>query len=317
MPNNLVTAVIPTRNRPDLVLRAVRSALDQTYDNLEVIVVVDGPDASTCAALDSISDARLRVLALEESVGGSDARNKGVEQATGEWVAFLDDDDEWFPAKIEKQMAVAIRSGSPLPIVACYFIGRTPSGDFVWPRRIPEPKEPLCEYLFCRHTLIRGEAQLQTSLILCRRRLLETVPFTTGLRRHQDTDWYLRVAAVDGVHVEFVAEPLAIWYLEENRPKTTSRLDWRYSLEWLRSVRALITRRAHTGFIATQLGPEAVQQGHWNAFLPLLREAVFVGSPRPIDLLLYFGMWLVPIPWRRNFRLALRRLSRSRVENFA
>ena len=306
MSHTLVSVIIPTRNRPELVLRAVRSALNQTYQHLEVIVVVDGPDLATNEALSTVVDGRLRIVALDHSIGGSDARNKGVQHATGHWIAFLDDDDEWLAPKIAKQMETALDSTSPFPVVSCYFIGRTPLGDFIWPRRTPNAGEPLCEYLFCRRSLFRGEGQLQTSLILTSRELMRQVPFTSSLRRHQDTDWYLRIAAVAGVEIKFIPEPLAIWYLEENRFKVTGRSDWRYSLGWLRGVRGIMTAKAYSGFIATQLAPEASRQGDWVAFFPLLWEAVAKGRPAPIDLILYLGMWFVPPSLRRNLRLALR-----------
>lgn len=315
MSTPLVSAVIPTRNRPPLLLRAVRSALGQTYENLEVVVVIDGPDPATEAALQVISDSRLRVLALAQSVGGSDARNQGVQHAKGDWIAFLDDDDEWLPSKIEKQMDVALRSSFPSPIVACYFFARTPACDYIWPRRTPRTGEPLCEYLFVKSSLFRGEAQLQTSLLFARRQLFLEVPFAGGLRRHQDTDWYLRVAEVAGVGVEFVREPLAVWYLEENRPKITGQSNWRNSLAWLRSRRKLTTPRAYTGFITTQLAAEAVQQSDWHAFFPLLREAVFVGSPYPFAVLHYLSLWFVPVTFRRKLRQTVRSVAQPLVDN--
>ena len=79
----LVSAVIPTRNRPLLVCRAVRSALDQTFGAIEVVVVVDGPDPETEKALNSIADSRLRMIALPNNVGGGEARNVGVRAAKG------------------------------------------------------------------------------------------------------------------------------------------------------------------------------------------------------------------------------------------
>ncbi|MGB9514059.1 MAG: glycosyltransferase family 2 protein, partial [Candidatus Acidiferrum sp.] len=103
----LVTAVIPTRNRHQLVTHAVRSALRQTYRNLEVVVVIDGADPKTEESLSRLADSRLRVIALPESSGPAAARNIGVAAARGEWIAFLDDDDQWLPEKIELQMAIA------------------------------------------------------------------------------------------------------------------------------------------------------------------------------------------------------------------
>jgi glycosyltransferase involved in cell wall biosynthesis len=315
MSTPLVSAVIPTRNRPELLLRAVHSVLTQTYENLEAIVVIDGPDPVTRSALDAIVDPRLRVVELEHSVGGSDARNRGVREANGEWVALLDDDDEWLPTKIEKQLEVAVHSRFSSPIVACYFIGRMPECDYIWPRRTPRADEALCEYLFVNTSVFRGETQLQTSLLFAKRELFEQVPFTSGLRRHQDTDWYLRVANVEGVGIEFVREPLAIWHLEENRPKITGRSDWRNSLGWLRSRREIITPRAYTSFISSQLAAEAIQQNDWEAFFPLLQEAVFVGSPHPFAMLHYFGLWFVPATMRRKMRQITGRVSPARVNN--
>jgi glycosyltransferase involved in cell wall biosynthesis len=317
MSSKLVSAIIPTRNRPELLLRAVRSVIAQTYENLEIIVVVDGPDSTSRAALNKIDDARLKVVQLAESVGGSDARNRGVQHAKGEWIAFLDDDDEWLPTKIEKQVTLGSQSPSPLPLVTCFFIGRTPTGEFVWPRRKPRVGEPLSEYLFTRRSVFFGEGQLQTSLILTKRRLLEEVPFTSGLRRHQDTDWYLRVAAHPEVQVEFVSEPLAVWYIGDTRPRITAYNDWRYSLDWLRARRHLVTQRAYAGFVVSQLGPQAAQQRDWSAFFPLLQEALFTGRAYPFDILLYTGFWITSTKFRHKMRLVTRRLLPRRVENAA
>lgn len=313
----LVSAVIPTRNRPELVIRAVHSALAQTYKRLEVIVVIDGPDADTESALRAIGDPRLLILSLPMSVGGSDARNAGVRSACGEWIAFLDDDDLWLPRKIEKQLDVAVGSRFSQPIVCCHFIGRTPTADYIWPRRKPRDGEPICEYLLVRKSIFRGEGHIQTSLILARRELLVEVPFTSGLRKWQDIDWCLRVAAVDGVGVEFADNVLAIWHVEDERPKITKDCDWRNSLEWLRLCRHFITPRAYSGFIATQLAWEASRQADWTAFLPLLGEAFKWGDVKPLDFYLYIGIWVIPVKVRRMLRRIVRFLSPRRIEGTA
>jgi glycosyltransferase involved in cell wall biosynthesis len=90
-----ISVVIPTRNRAALVPRAVHSALAQTLRDIEVIVVVDGPDPDTVEALAAIDDPRLRVVALDASGGAPAARNVGARNAGAPWVALLDDDDEW------------------------------------------------------------------------------------------------------------------------------------------------------------------------------------------------------------------------------
>ena len=108
-----VTVVIPTRDRWPTVTRAVACALHQEGVDVEVIVVDDGSRDETIPGLAQINDERLRVLHLRESEGGARARNVGIKEARGSWVAFLDDDDVWSPQKLRHQleMAHAVKAG--------------------------------------------------------------------------------------------------------------------------------------------------------------------------------------------------------------
>ncbi|MGH2653246.1 MAG: glycosyltransferase family 2 protein [Actinomycetota bacterium] len=108
-----VTIVIPTHDRPHLVDRAVRSALAQDEQDIEVIVVDDG---STPPYRPSVSDERLRVLRHDESKGGNAARNLGLAHARGEWITFLDDDDELLPHMVRTSLETAARSTLPPPV---------------------------------------------------------------------------------------------------------------------------------------------------------------------------------------------------------
>lgn len=300
--SELVSVVIPTCRRPEMVVRAVESVLRQTHRELEIIVVVDGPDEPTHAALRAIPDQRLRVLGLAKSVGGSDARNTGVQNATGDWIAFLDDDDEWLPTKIEKQMALAAQASEPYPVIATQLVAKSPYGDFIWPRRFPAEGEPVCEYLFNRRTFFTGEGQLQTSMLLTRKSLMQLVPFTSGLPKHQDIDWYVRVAQFAGAKFYFVPEPLVNLYVEENRQSISSRTDWRYSMNWVRESRARMTPRAYAGFICTIVATEACRQGQWRAIPELLREIFLHGKPGFMDLSLFAGRWLIRPSLRGKLR---------------
>jgi hypothetical protein len=305
-PAPLVSAVIPTRHRPDLLLRALRSVFAQTHAPVEAVVVVDGPDPQTLRALAAVEDPRLRVVALEHNVGGGQARNVGVEHSRGEWVAFLDDDDEWLPAKVERQLAVAARSRWPSPVLASQVIARGPGGERVWPRRAPREGEDLSEYLLARRTLSFGEGLLQTSSLLARRQLLREAPFTPGLKRHQDWDWVLRVCRLPGVGVELLMEPLAVWYVEERRSTVSTGTNWQASLEWILASRPLVTPWAFAAFVLTHVGSSAAREGAWSAFLPLLGTALQHGRPRPLDLALYLSWWAVPQELRRRARELLR-----------
>jgi glycosyltransferase involved in cell wall biosynthesis len=300
----LVSAVIPTRGRPDLVVRAVRSALAQTYEDLEVIVIVDGPDRATEKALEQLGDKRLTVIALPGAVGAAQARNIAAESARGDWIAFLDDDDEWVPEKTELQMERAKGSAYRYPIVSSQLWARTSQYQLVWPRT--EPHQPLSEYLLARNSWSYGDGLLSTITLLLPKDLLAAIPFQAGLKRHQDLDWVLRAAGHDGAGIEFVPKPLAIWHQAEQRKSISTGTDWRTSLEWIDSVRPIITDRAYASFLATHIAPQAAREGDWSAFPLLLERMVATGKPNSRDLLLFFGMWSVPRGIRRMVRKAAR-----------
>jgi glycosyltransferase involved in cell wall biosynthesis len=299
-----VSVVIPTRRRPELLARAVQSALAQTLRTIEVIVVIDGPDAITRVALDKLSreDPRLRILALSISVGGSDARNRGVEAASGEWIAFLDDDDEWLAGKLQAQVDAAARSLAPVVIGTCRMIARTPRRDYVWPRRMPAGGEQIGEYILARRSLTRGEGYIQTSTLFVRRSVMLAHPFKSGQLKHQDTEWVLRLGRLPGVEVVFAPDVLAIHNIEEDRPTVSNRANWRYSLEWSRRDRALFTPRALSAFLLFQIAAEASDQGAWRAFFLLPLEALRYGKSTPRDYAIFTAIWLLPRRRRRFLR---------------
>jgi glycosyltransferase involved in cell wall biosynthesis len=297
-----VSAVIPTRHRPDLVLRAVRSALAQQHKDMEVIVVIDGPDARTAAVLNEIEDRRLQVIALPEATGAANARNAGVANAAGDWIAFLDDDDEWLPEKTLLQMQLAKSSRFHYPIVSCQVFARTNSYEIVWPRR--RPSEPLCNYLLARNSWSYGDGLLSTTTLLFPKDLFSQQPFRSSLRRHQDLDWVLRAAKFEGAGIEFISEPLAVWHLGEGRARISTTADWRLSLEWVESVREMITGRAYASFVATHIAPQAARQGDWKAFIILLKKMVMLGKPNSRDVLLFLAMWSMPHGLRQAVRKA-------------
>lgn len=301
--NPLVSVIIPTHKRPNLVKRAVESAQRQTYKNLEIIVVIDGPEDETFKILNTISDERFRVIPLEKNVGLSEARNTAVRAARGPWIAFLDDDDEWMPEKIERQMKVALRSAYEFPVVACSIIVRRPECDFLRPHNAPSKEQPISEYLFCRETFLHGPGFLCSIMLLVRRDLLMNVPFRR-LKKNEDWDWILRVIQLSGVGLEFVPEPLAIYYIEDNRPSQTRTKDWNFLWEWLHSNRTLLTDRAFAGALLNWVQAEATN-ATFRERLSLLIEAFRSGSPRLMDVVCFFRIWWVPYSVRTKLRAFL------------
>ena len=107
-----VSVIIPTYNRAHLVGRAIRSVLNQTYQDFEIIVVDDGSTDNTEEVVKSFNDPRIRYIRHEENKGAAAARNTGIKAAKGKFIAFQDSDDEWLPKKLEKQME-AFDNASP------------------------------------------------------------------------------------------------------------------------------------------------------------------------------------------------------------
>jgi glycosyltransferase involved in cell wall biosynthesis len=102
----IVSVIIPTYNRAHLVGRAIRSVLDQTYQDFELIVVDDGSMDNTEEIVKGFKDPRIRYIHHEQNRGGAAARNTGIKAAQGGYIAFQDSDDEWLPRKLEIQMRV-------------------------------------------------------------------------------------------------------------------------------------------------------------------------------------------------------------------
>ncbi|MFO7894461.1 MAG: glycosyltransferase family A protein [Longimicrobiales bacterium] len=189
-----VSVVLPTRNRADLLGRAVASALAQTVRDIEVIVVDDASDDDTPEAVAALGRADLRVRGIRrpEPGGAPAARNAGIDAARGDVVAFLDDDCLWHPDKLEKQLE-ALTPGRGL--VYCRHAIRH-DGRWVVEGEPGAARDPVGGLL--------RKNYIGTYSILVRRDLLETIGgFDEVLPRLQDWDLLLRLAR----HTRFAYVP--------------------------------------------------------------------------------------------------------------
>ena len=305
-PSPLVSAVIPTRNRPEMVCRAVRCALSQTYRNLEVVVVIDGPDPATKEALEGFNEPRLRIVALSENVGGSEARNQGVRNARGEWIAFLDDDDEWLPEKIEKQLAAAATMSEPLSFVACQFVDRDRYGQRVFPMVNRNSDAPFSEYLLCRTGFFTGSGYVQTSTWLVSKQLADRCPFTPRLKRNQDLDWMLRAMSIPDAHFRLVREPLSIFNSVQHDGRVSKSADWEFHYRWAIENRRYFTRRALAYFLSTTCLEDAVRQGRrLPAGSKLMRAILRYGDASFTSFLYFFYYFFVSEDLRQRSRSAV------------
>jgi hypothetical protein len=199
----VVSVVIPTYNRAHLLPRALDSALAQTHQDLEIVVVDDGSTDATAGIVQGYADPRVRLIRLAGRSGVSRARNAGIEVARGEWVAFLDSDDEWRPAKLEMQLARVAGEGRAADVVYCVRLIEDHVTGRAWPHR-----GPLHEGLVFE-ALLGGGWTPPSSLVMVRRTALAAVGgFDEALPSFEDYDLWLRLAqagyrfaAVDAVLV--------------------------------------------------------------------------------------------------------------------
>ena len=113
-----VSVIIPTFNRASLLPRSVNSVLAQTFGNFEVIIVDDCSTDRTQETIAGFDDSRIRSLRNEKNMGQAAAINAGISSARGEYIAFLDDDDEWTPAKLERQVDLLQESHPDVALIS-------------------------------------------------------------------------------------------------------------------------------------------------------------------------------------------------------
>ncbi len=189
-----VTVVIPTYNRASVIEQSVRSVLNQTYDNLEVIVVDDGSTDDTRAVIEQIKDARLRYI-WQENSGACAARNKGVQNARGEYIAFQDSDDIWYPDKLSKQMDMMLKMKAD--VIVCKIAMHSLDGTVtMYPKRIRKG-------FISRQNDIFG---IGTQAIVARAEVCRSEKFTDDMPRYQDLEWIYRV--LQNFSVYYIDEPL-------------------------------------------------------------------------------------------------------------
>lgn len=215
MPSPKVSAIITTYNRPDLVKRAIESVLNQTYDNIECIVIDDcSSKGKTRNIIKSYEDNRLRYIRHDSNRGLSAARNTGIDVATGRYVAFLDDDDRWAKEKLSKQVKIFENLTEEYAIVYCWMNYRRQSNEEIVRRYDPSHQG----YIFSES--LDGQPIGSRSTLLVRKNIAKQVEFDTKLSRGIDGDFIRRVC--QKYKVEFVPEVLVEYYIEHGSDRITS-----------------------------------------------------------------------------------------------
>ena len=183
----LISVIIPTYNREKLIERAVRSVLNQSYSNLEVIVVDDGSTDQTEAIVKGILDERVHFYKMLENEGAGHARNEGVKLSNGEIIAFHDSDDEWRPEKLQRQMDYWLEHPE-FSMVYCAYLCHLADGRM---KRIPaEQREELEGDLFA--PLLKRNIIGAPTILVMKKKFLECGGFDISYRSLEDWEFLLR-----------------------------------------------------------------------------------------------------------------------------
>jgi len=229
----LVSAIISTYKRPpEIVRRAAMSVLNQTYTDMELIIVDDSPSSYELRSdikimADSLGE-KVRYIQHEINQGACAARNTGLKNSKGEFVAFLDDDDEWLPEKIEKQLQL-MNQNDDVALVYCGRYTYVVSKDETIEQKLKYYKGKVFDKLILNNFI--GS----TSFPLIRKSVLEELGgFDVKMKAAQDIELWLRIAKK--YDVDYVSDPLVRYYVHEGEQITKNHKNKYEALERLNEI---------------------------------------------------------------------------------
>ncbi len=202
----LVSIVMPAYNCEKYVVEAINSILAQTYRNWELLVLDDGSKDNTLRIIKEFSqkDSRIKALPNGKNMGVSATRNRGIELASGEWIAFLDSDDMWKPEKIEKQFEIVEKEAAEFLFTGSSYIneeGESFKGIFEVPEKVTYKK-------------LRNQNVISCSSVLVKKKYFKNIKMEKD-EMHEDYAVWLRILKL-GVIAYGVNEPLLIYRISKN-----------------------------------------------------------------------------------------------------
>ena len=213
----MISVIIPLYNKAESIATALNCVLAQTYQDFEVVVVDDGSTDNGAAIVEQYVDSRIR-LVRQENAGVSAARNRGIKEARGEYVAFLDADDEWLPEYLSVQHGLA-QKYPQCDVFATNYIFHGFTGNQVPTilRRLPSKNEDfeLTNYFEVAYS---SHPPLWTSAVMVRKCAIESVgEFPVGVKSGEDLLTWARLAV--RYKIAYSVRPLAIYNLGEGYDK--------------------------------------------------------------------------------------------------
>ncbi len=202
----MVSVIIPCYNRADKIIASAMSVLNQTYHDLELIIVDDGSTDNTADVVSAMEDQRVRYIRQPENMGACAARNRGTDESRGEYIAFQDSDDIWLPDKLEAQVRYMEQHSADL--IYCGMVRK----DSRSTKNVPEDQKPGDEPSL--ETLLAGN-KISTQTMFMKREVAEKIRFDTSFKRLQDWDFALRTVAA-GYRVKYMGGSLVVSEVRED-----------------------------------------------------------------------------------------------------
>ena len=300
----LVTVVIPTYNRADLISRAVASVSQQSHQNLEIIVIDDASDDDTTQVVHQIPDSRVKYICHQTNLGGSEARNTGIKQAVGDYIAFLDSDDVWLPDKLSSQLA-AISQEDRQDNLVCYSQFKISPQVFYRRRILPKNGKQNHETIPDYFWLSGGT--ILTSTLLISRSLAAATLFKSGLVKHQDLDFVIRLEQ-QGAKFIFIPKVLAVWHNEMRSDRISKLTNYQLSLDWIEGYRGQISERAFKGFILKEVVPKMLLNENTKpAAINLLIEGFRERIISIDDFLFLITKQAIPSSYQKYLKMLLKK----------
>jgi glycosyltransferase involved in cell wall biosynthesis len=205
-----VSVIIPTYNRDNFIRSAIISVLNQTYQDYDIVIVDDGSTDNTELVVNSFSCSKIKYIRHKKNMGEAESRNTGITNSNSEFIAFIDDDDEWMPDKLELQ--IKLMSQCEVQIGGIYTGVLTidmESGKIV-DKLIPHKRG----YIY--NDLLVENCVFTPSTILLKVECFKKVGlFDRTIKYGPDYDMWVRISKE--YHYEYIKEPLVKYYIHKNK----------------------------------------------------------------------------------------------------
>ncbi len=197
----MISVVIPLYNKETSIAQSLNSILSQSYQNFEVVIVDDGSTDSSVSIVEAMNDSRIRLI-RQENGGPSKARNEGVKIAKGDWILFLDADDELLPDALEYFMEEKVSADFKCSPFFTEYKGNVTLN---FPYKDRAVNNPYKEHLY-------GRLLPRTGAFMCKKELCVRQPFNENIRRFEDLEWLYRIYKSTSVYT--CSKPILKTHLE-------------------------------------------------------------------------------------------------------